>query len=92
MGDIFEEIAERVALARTRALMGERQEALTLFQCARLDYLRFREVLRGYPGSLALEHAIETTTIALCEERTQEREELPEPVREPFADGSSKAA
>ena len=64
LGDIYEEIAERLALARTKALMGERQEALGLFQGASLDYTRFREVLAGYPGARALEHAFDVTMAA----------------------------
>ena len=74
MGEIFEELADRVAAARTRALMGERQEALALLQRARIDFLRFREVLRGYPGSLALEYSIDVAQAALCEERARARE------------------
>ena len=92
MGDIFEEIAERIASARTRALMGERQQALTLLQCGRLDYFQFRDVLRGYPGSLALEHALQTTTAALCEERSRDREERLDPAAQDVSGDSSKAA
>ena len=69
VGELFEEIAERVATARTRALMGERHEALALLQRARMDYLRFREVLHGYPGGLALEQSMEVAQAALCAER-----------------------
>ena len=69
MGELFEEIAEQVANARTRALMGERHEALALLQRARMDYLRFREVLHGYPGSLALEQSMDVAQAALCAER-----------------------
>jgi hypothetical protein len=65
LGDIYEEIAERLALARTKALMGERQEALGLFQGASLDYTRFRDVLAGYPGAHALAHAFDATLAAL---------------------------
>ncbi|HLK57316.1 MAG TPA: hypothetical protein VKU00_12160 [Chthonomonadaceae bacterium] len=69
LGDIYEEISERLALARTKALMGERQEALGLFQGASLDYTRFRDVLAGYPGAHALEHAFDVTMAALDAER-----------------------
>lgn len=92
MGDIFEDIADRIASARTRALMGERQEALALLQCARIDFLRFREVLRAYPGCLALEHSIESATRTLCEERCREREEEDERHQpQPTADSSIAA-
>ncbi|HZT41141.1 MAG TPA: hypothetical protein VFA07_03070 [Chthonomonadaceae bacterium] len=70
LGDIYEEIAERLALARTKALMGERQEALGLFQGASLDYTRFREVLASYPGAHALEHAFDVTLAALNAEQS----------------------
>lgn len=72
LGDIYEEIAERLALARTKALMGEREEAMGIFQGASLEYRRFQDVLSGYPGHLALEHAFQATMAALCEERTRE--------------------
>jgi hypothetical protein len=74
VGDLFEEIAERVATARTRALMGEREEALALLQRAHMDYLRFGDILKGYPGSLALEHSLEVARAALCAERLRDRE------------------
>ena len=90
MGDIFEDIAERVATARTRALMGERKEALALLQRARMDYLRFREVLHQYPGSLALAHSIEVAQSALSDERSHEREQAEKP--EPQAPGDSSRA
>jgi hypothetical protein len=92
VGDIFEELAERVATARTRALMGERQEALALLQRAQMDYLRFREVLKSYPGNLALQRSLEAAQATLCEERAQDREEdLDRPIAEP-GDDSSMAA
>ena len=72
VGDIFEDIAERVAMARTRALMGERKEALAMLQKARMDFHRFREVLHGYPGSLALENSIASAQATLREERAKE--------------------
>ena len=81
LGDMYEEIAERLALARTKALMGEREEAMGIFQGASLEYRRFQDVLSGYPGHLALEHAFQATMAALCEERTQEHSE-PQPNNE----------
>ena len=68
LGDIYEEIADRLAEARTRALMGERQEALGLLQAARLEYTRFRDVLKDYPGHRALEYAFDVTLGQLCAE------------------------
>lgn len=70
VGAVFEDISERIAAGRSRALMGERDEALAILQCARLDYLRFQEALEGFPGSLSLEHSLETALAALCDERT----------------------
>src|SRR5437868_14824408 len=75
LGDIYEEIAERMAQARTKALMGEREEALGLFHGASLDFTRFREVLKDYPGYHALEHAFLVTLGALGNE--QEPEAIP---------------
>jgi hypothetical protein len=69
LGDVYERIADRLAEARTRALMGERQEALGLFQAASLDYTRFREVLSDYPGSHALDYAFTITMNQLCAEQ-----------------------
>ncbi len=57
-------------MARTKALMGERQEALGVFRGASLDYLRFRDVLTGYPGFHALDHAFNVTMAALDTEQT----------------------
>jgi hypothetical protein len=71
VGDVFEEIAEHLALARTKALMGEREEALGLLQGACLEMTRFREQLTGYPGFLALDHSLHTTLDALCAERSE---------------------
>ena len=78
LGDIYEDIAERLAMARTKALMGERQEALGVFRGASLDYRRFHEVLQGFPGYHALEHAFQVTLTTLASERS---EILPVPVK-----------
>jgi hypothetical protein len=72
LGDIYDDISERLAMARTKALMGERQEALGVFRGASLDYTRFRDVLTGYPGFHALDHAFNVTMAALGEEQSQE--------------------
>ncbi len=69
LGDVYEEIANRLAQARTKALMGERQEALGLMQAASLEYTRFREVLKNYPGHHALEYAFNVTMTELCHEQ-----------------------
>lgn len=76
LGDIYEEIAERLALARTKALMGEREEALGQFQGASLDFKRFREALEGYPGFHALEHAFCVTLSALSTEQERQTPEV----------------
>jgi len=69
LGDIYEQIAERLTEARTRALMGERQEALGHMQAASLEYTRFREILKDYPGYHALEYAFTATMTQLCAEQ-----------------------
>ena len=72
LSDIYEEIADQLALARTKALLGERYEALGIFQAASLEYTRFRDVLSAYPGFYSLEHAFSVTMAALRDE--QERD------------------
>lgn len=69
LSDIYEQLAEQFALARTKALMGERCEALGILQAATLEYTRFREVLSAFPGFYALEYAYTVTTSALQEEQ-----------------------
>ena len=69
LGEIYDGIADKLAEARTRALMGERQQALGILQGAALEMTRFRDVLRDIPGCLALEHAFEVTRQALCAEQ-----------------------
>lgn len=68
LGDIFETIADQLATARTKALMGEREEALGHYRAASEEYTRFRDALAGYPGMLALQHAFEVTIAALRQE------------------------
>ncbi|MCS6775838.1 MAG: hypothetical protein RMJ43_02760 [Chloroherpetonaceae bacterium] len=63
--DVYEEIAETLALAQTRALMGEQEVALALFREAGAQFLEFREVLAAMPGFHALAHALENTQVAL---------------------------
>ena len=69
LSDIYEEIADKLALARTKALMGEPCEALGIFQAASLEYTRFRDVLSAFPGFYALEHAFGITMTALQAEQ-----------------------
>ena len=57
---ICESLADRLATARTRYLMGDHAEAREMLQAVRLDYLRFRDVLRGMPGDLALRRGLES--------------------------------
>ncbi len=68
LSNIFEALAEGLASARTRALMGERTEALATLRAAFTEYTRYRKVLEAYPGVLALEHAFESTLAALTRE------------------------
>jgi hypothetical protein len=84
LSDIYEEIAEKLALARTRALMGESCEALGIFQAASLEYTRFRDVLSAYPGFYALEHAFRVTMTALQAEE-QHAAEIERPAQAPKA-------
>src|SRR5690348_15651823 len=81
LGDIYDDISERLALARTKALMGERQEALGVFRGASLDYRRFREVLTDFPGFHALEHAFNVTLTALDSEQTHTERAARQPSR-----------
>ena len=38
LGDVYDDLSERIALARTKALMGERVDALGILQGANLEY------------------------------------------------------
>ena len=82
--DVFEDIADRLALARSRALMGERANALVILQKAWLDYLNHQEVLAFHPCAHSLKHSFEVTKEALGEERARaEAEPDPIPVPQP---------
>lgn len=61
IGDIYENIAEMLATARTKHLQRDTAEALGLFQEAQKEFTRFRSVLKDYAGYHALEHAYLTT-------------------------------
>ena len=65
MGEIYDELQDRLSLARTHALMGEREAALGLLRGASLEFTRFRDVLKAFPGFYALEHAFTTTRCSL---------------------------
>lgn len=65
LSDIYEQIADLLATARTKQLTGEEQDALGLFQEASLLFTRFRDVLSTYGGFAALEHALAVTMTAL---------------------------
>ena len=81
LSDIYEEIADKLlALARTRALMGEPCEALGIFHAASLEYTRFRDVLSAYPGFQALEHAFRVTMTALEAEQDQTEYRQPDAI------------
>jgi len=92
MGDIFEDLAERVATARTRALMGERKEALAILQRAKMDYQRFREVLETYPGGLALHQSLESAQETLRAERVKEKSGADKSAASKATSDSSRAA
>lgn len=61
LGDLYEEISETLAKARLMCLRQQKQEARKLLLQAEREYQRFKDVLTGYPGVLALEYALETT-------------------------------
>ncbi len=65
LGEIYDELQDKLSLARTHALMGERETALGLLRGASLEFARFRNVLTAFPGYYALEHAFTTTRCSL---------------------------
>ena len=65
LGEIYDELQDKLSLARTHALMGEREAALGLLRGASLEFTRFRDVLTAFPGFYALEHAFTTTRCSL---------------------------
>lgn len=64
-GAIFEDLADRLATARTRFLLGEHAEARALLESVWIDYLRHRDALRGMAGHAALVHSFETAQRAM---------------------------
>ena len=82
LGELYDEIADKLAQARTRALMGEREEALGIFRGASLEFTRFQDVLRDYPGFHALDYAFQATMTALCAEQSAQIETAVPPLVE----------
>ena len=74
-GDIYDALHEQIALARTRALMGEWCQAQSLFEQARDEYALYKTVLKGLPLH-ALEHAFTETMQILSAERNPQSETL----------------
>ena len=79
-GDLFDALYERVAEVKTRALMGEIEQAYTLFQSVAREYAQYADVFAGLPGQLSLEHDLEATRQMLCPNSSQpeRRDVLPE--------------
>lgn len=69
LSDIYDSIAEQIASAQTRALMGEREEALGLMHGAHLDYMRFETVLADLSDRPALPNSYRTAIAALHDQR-----------------------
>jgi hypothetical protein len=67
LSDIYEGIADQLAAAREQQIMGNHAEALALMNSASLEYARFSDALRDYPGFSALDHAFTVTMEALCD-------------------------
>ena len=76
-GDLYDALHEKIALARTRALMGEWCQAQSLFEEAREEYTMYRAVLQGLPLH-ALDHAFTETMQILSAERNANSEPLAE--------------
>lgn len=67
-GAVYDALHERLALARTRALMGERVLAHDLLRQAHADYEMYKDALQGFPLH-ALVHAFTVTMQTLCAEK-----------------------
>ena len=72
LGEVYERIADQLALARAKDMMGQHEEALHLMQSATLDYKKYEAVLAGYCGINALLHAF-TLTLTAINARTRTR-------------------
>ena len=70
VGSIYESISDALATARTKARIGDMEEANSILHSAQMDFNRFRNVLEVYPGFNALEYALSITHDTLI--RTEE--------------------
>ena len=79
-GDVFDSLYERVAQAKTRALMGETEQAYKLFQDVAREYAQYADIFAGLPGHLSLQHDMEATRQMLCPDSgpSERAEVLPE--------------
>ena len=50
-GDLFDALYEQIALAKTRALMGETEQAHTLFEDAAREYAQYADIFSSLPGT-----------------------------------------
>jgi hypothetical protein len=55
---IFEDLSERIAIARTYLLIGNRTEAHEIFIQARVDYLHYLYTLKEFFGVIVLNKSI----------------------------------
>ena len=85
--EIYESLQERLATARSMALMGDQQNALCVFREARETFIEFKETLACVPGFLALLKSTEETLAWLQEEQNaplhfaEKREEPSKPAK-----------
>ena len=70
-GDLFDALYEQIALAKTRALMGETEQAHTLFEDAAREYAQYADIFSSLPGHLSLEHDLEATRQMLGQNSVQ---------------------
>ncbi len=70
-GDLFDALYEQIAMAKTRALMGETEQAHTLFEDAAREYAQYADIFSSLPGHLSLQHDLETTRQMLCHNSIQ---------------------
>lgn len=56
LSDIYDQIADMLAMARGKALMGLKEEATSLFQSAFERYWKFYDVLREVPTTSRSTH------------------------------------
>lgn len=70
-GDVFDALYEQIALAKTRALMGETEQARMLLEDAAREYAQYADIFASLPGHLSLEHDLEATRQMLCRDSIQ---------------------